>query len=151
MIRTLIIALFAVVAIGIACWAVSSQATVPLSVYTPDPESQPQAILGNISAYCPGPCCCQQFSDMITASGHRIRYGDRIVAAPSNTPFGTIVEIEGYGQFTVEDRGGAITDNKLDVLFYEKSQNPNMTDIEWSHQQALIFGRKYLQVKIDIL
>lgn len=44
--------------------------------------------------------------DDTTASGTKVRQG--IIAAPKSVPFGTNVEIEGLGTYTVEDRGGAI-------------------------------------------
>ena len=45
--------------------------------------------------------------DGITASGKRIQEGH--IAMPKDIPFGTRVYIEGLGEYTCEDRGGAIT------------------------------------------
>lgn len=67
----------------------------------------------------------------ITASNKRIREG--MIAAPPSIPFGTKVYIEGMGVYTVEDRGGAITEGHLDVY---------MT----THKEALIFGRQKRKV-----
>lgn len=58
--------------------------------------------------------CCGK-TDGITASGTKAEVG-RTCAAPKNLPFGTRVYIEGVGYRTVEDRGGAIRGNKIDVL-----------------------------------
>ncbi|MBO7654421.1 MAG: 3D domain-containing protein [Kiritimatiellae bacterium] len=70
----------------------------------------------------------------ITASGTRARHGT-IAADTSVLPFGTVVEIPGYGYGRVEDRGGAIKGDGLDLWFP-------------SHQAALQWGRKKLQVRI---
>ena len=84
-----------------------------------------------VTAYCPGPCCCGKFADGITASG--LQAVGKIVAAPKSIPFGTVLDIPGYGVCTVEDRGGAIKGNKLDVLFP-------------THQEALNWGVQELTV-----
>ena len=44
----------------------------------------------NVSAYCPCVICCEKWSgDGQTANGHRIKPGDRFIAAPKGIPFGT--------------------------------------------------------------
>lgn len=58
--------------------------------------------------------CCGK-TDGITASGKQATYGRTIAADKSRFPFGTKLYIEGLGTFTVEDRGGAIKNNKIDV------------------------------------
>ena len=88
-----------------------------------------------VTAYCPCEKCCGRFADGITASGHVIKPGDRFVAAPKDMKFGTMVTIPGYGKVSVEDRGGAITDGRLDVYFD-------------THQEALEWGVKILEVKL---
>ncbi len=69
----------------------------------------------------------------LTASGAMARHGT--VAAPRDIPFGTIVYVEGYGYGRVEDRGGAIKGDKLDLWFR-------------SHRAALQWGRKNIRVKM---
>jgi len=64
----------------------------------------------------------------ITASGTRAGRGT-VAADTSVLPFGTIVEVPGYGFGRVEDRGGAIKGNKLDLWFP-------------SHDAALRWGRQ---------
>ena len=90
----------------------------------------------NVSAYCPCVKCCGIWSDGITASGMPAK--GFFVAAPPQFPFGTLLSIPGYNNglpVPVQDRGGAIKDNKLDVFFS-------------THNEALEFGRQYLNVTI---
>ena len=58
--------------------------------------------------------CCGK-TDGITASGVKAQVV-RTVAAPKGFNFGTRLYIDGLGERVVEDRGGAIKGNKLDVL-----------------------------------
>ena len=81
---------------------------------------------------------CGDSSDGITACGYKIYQGDRFVAADKKYPFGTEMCIPGYknGEVVkVLDRGGVIRGNRLDVFFN-------------SHQEALEWGVRYLDVKI---
>lgn len=68
----------------------------------------------------------------VTASNKRVRVG--MIAAHSSIPFGTKLHIEGMGEFTVEDRGGDITEGRLDI--YMESQ-----------EEALKFGRQKRKVQ----
>jgi len=88
-----------------------------------------------VTAYCACEKCCGVFADGITANGHKIKRGDRFVAAPKNIPFGTILNIPGYGKVPVWDRGGSITEGRLDVYFD-------------THQEALEWGVKILEVRL---
>ncbi len=57
-----------------------------------------------------------------------------IVACGPLYPFGTIFVIEGMGVFVCEDRGSAITDNRLDIWFP-------------SYEEAMEFGVRKRWVK----
>ena len=87
----------------------------------------------NVSAYCVCEKCCGRFADGITASG-KPAVG-LICAAPPEYPFGTEFEVDGV-VYVVEDRGGAITGDRLDLLFP-------------THEEALEFGRQILKVRIE--
>lgn len=51
----------------------------------------------------------------ISASSRKVHRG--MVAAPRSWPFETILFIPGYGYGVVRDRGGAITEGRLDLYF----------------------------------
>lgn len=84
-----------------------------------------------VTAYCSCAICCGK-TNGITASGTRATQG-RTIAAPSTYAFGTKLKLEGYGTYVVEDRGGAIKGNKLDLYFN-------------SHAEALAWGRRTIKV-----
>ena len=88
-----------------------------------------------VTAYCGCESCCGEYADGITASGYRIRQGDKLIAAPQTFQFGTRMFIPGYGLASVKDRGGSIKGNRLDVYFS-------------THEEALKWGRRKLQVTI---
>jgi len=91
-----------------------------------------------VTAYCPCPKCCGPYADGMTACGHVIQPGDTFVAADKRYAFGTEMIVPGYSQgrtVKVLDRGGAIQGHRVDVFFP-------------SHQEALEWGVKYLDVKI---
>jgi len=90
----------------------------------------------SVSAYCPCQKCCGPKACGITASGKPVSYnGGRFCAAPKSIPFGTMIDIPGYGCVSVTDRGGAITEGRLDVCFQD-------------HKTALAWGRQTLVVKV---
>ncbi len=104
------------------------------------PEAAVSPDIWNISGYCKEKCCCEAFADGFTADGHKIKRGDRFIAAPKGIPFGTIIDVPGYGKAVVRDRGGAIKNKKLDLYFCELNGVSG-------HKRALQWGRKHLAVK----
>ena len=118
-------------------WIIEQTMQVVTPAATPIPTaaepSNYHEVEMNVSGYCAGECCCDQFADGITASG--IPAKGKIIAAPKKYAFGTRMNVPGYGMAVVEDRGGAIKGNKIDLLFP-------------SHQEALNFGRQELIVKV---
>ena len=89
----------------------------------------------NASAYCACISCCGK-TNAITASGKKAK-ANYTIAASRTYPFGTIFYIDymkntpSGGWYVVQDRGGAITDNKIDIFFD-------------THSDALKFGRRNL-------
>ena len=76
---------------------------------SPEPAPKTEQRVFRVTAYCPCEKCCGEFTDGTTACGHKIQPGDRFCAAPATIPFGTLLDIPGYGKAVpVLDRGGAI-------------------------------------------
>lgn len=68
----------------------------------------------------------------VTSSGKKARHGT--VAADLNVfPYGTKLNIPGYGQGIVEDIGGAIKGRHIDIWFP-------------THTQARMWGKRYLKI-----
>ena len=98
-----------------------------------------------LTAYCPCEKCCGKWGKdrptdsegnllVKTASGEYAKEGVTIAADTSVLPFGTIVLIDGH-EYIVQDRGGAMDGNKLDIYFE-------------SHEEALQFGVQYKEIFI---
>ncbi|WP_158552392.1 3D domain-containing protein [Eubacterium sp. OM08-24] len=99
-----------------------------------------------LTAYCGCSKCCGKWGENRTLdeSGKPIVYtanqtiakeGVTIAADISVLPYGTEVIIDGH-RYIVQDRGGSITGNKIDIYFE-------------SHQAALEFGVQYKEVFIE--
>ena len=85
-----------------------------------------------VTAYCACMKCCGK-TNGITAMGTKAK-ANHTIAASSQFKFGTKIRINGI-VYTVEDRGGAITGNKIDVYMN-------------THSEALAWGVKYLNVEV---
>mgnify|MGYP005786587809 CR=1 FL=1 len=85
-----------------------------------------------ITAYCPCMKCCGK-TNGITAMGTKAT-ANHTVAASSQFAFGTKLKINGI-VYTVEDRGGAIYGNRIDIYMN-------------SHAEALAWGVRYLDVEV---
>ena len=108
----------------------SSTSTRTSSTTTTSTNTQGQ--IYKVTAYCACAKCCGK-TNGITAMGTKATEG-RTVAASSKFAFGTKLNINGH-VYTVEDRGGAITGNKIDVYLN-------------SHAAALAWGVRYLPVSV---
>lgn len=99
----------------------------------------PRVAKFNTSAYCSCARCCGK-SNGITSSGARAKEWYTIAAGPG-FPIGTVIYIPAFadkpnaGWFVVEDRGGAISNNKIDIFM-------------GSHAAAIQFGRRSLECYI---
>lgn len=84
-------------------------------VITESPTTEVELVsLGTftVTHYCSCENCCGK-SDGITASGV-VATENHTVAASSDIPFGTVLVVNGI-EYVVEDRGGAITDKRIDI------------------------------------
>ena len=109
--------------------ATSRSSTLPRTSST---SSTSGGTVYKITAYCPCSKCCGKTNGR-TASGTTATAG-RTVAASSKFAFGTKLNIGGH-IYTVEDRGGAISGNKIDIFVN-------------SHAEALQWGVRYLNVSV---
>ena len=88
-----------------------------------------------VTAYCPCEICCGEYSNPdnpTTSSGTRATAGRTVAADISVLPYGTQIIINNH-IYTVEDTGGAITGNHID-LYYD------------THEEAVAFGKQQLNV-----
>lgn len=94
-----------------------------------EPEEPELVSLGTFTvyAYCPCETCCGQWSGGPTASGVLPEEGRTVAADWDVLPAGTEIYIDGFGWRTVEDTGGAIRGNTIDIFFE-------------SHEEAAEFG-----------
>ena len=86
-----------------------------------------------VTAYCACSKCCGSYASGYTASG-TLATANRTVATSSQFAFGTKLLINGK-QYVVEDRGGAIKGDRIDIYMD-------------SHSAALAWGVKYLPVQV---
>lgn len=120
-----------------------------IEVTSESEQSEPEYIsLGEykLTAYCGCPKCCGKWGENrpIDENGKPIVYtanqsiaeeGVTIAADINVLPYGTAVIIDGH-KYIVQDRGGSIVGNKIDIYFE-------------SHQAALEFGVQYKEVFIE--
>lgn len=98
------------------------------------------------TAYCSCSKCCNGWANnrpvdkygneiVLTASGDRAIEGVTIAADWSVLPKGTEVEIQDYGTYLVQDKGGSIKGNRIDIYFS-------------NHQSALQFGVQNVKLRV---
>lgn len=106
---------------------------VTVSPVYADPSMNGYECLGTFltTGYCSCAKCCGK-SNGVTACGVIATANHTIAADTSVLPFGTQVVINGK-VYTVEDRGGAIRGNRIDIYFA-------------THQEALNYGKRYVKV-----
>lgn len=145
---------FATIAVPIAC-AIDerNETSQRVELICPDDVTaeytKPQiSYLGEykVTAYCSCEICCEQYGKnrpvdkngneiVYTASGKVAKQGVTI-AADKSIPFGTQLIVNGQA-YIVQDRGGAVKKNCLDIYFE-------------SHEEALKWGVQWLDVYTKI-
>ena len=119
----------------------------PVEEQTEQPEEPKLVCLGTykLTAYCGCSKCCGKWGEnrpvdeygktiVKTAGGYRAVEGVTVAADINILPYGTKVIINDH-EYTVQDRGGVINGNKIDIYFE-------------SHQAALEFGVQYAEVYV---
>lgn len=144
------------VVIGSICFrsepvsAESKSTEVTMPVVTPEPTAEPTpevkyTSLGEyrLTAYCACEKCCGSWASnrpldengkpiVYTANQSIAKQGVTVAADTSVLPFGTVLLI-GDQEYIVQDRGGAIKGNRIDIYFE-------------SHEEALEFGVQYDEI-----
>lgn len=136
--RTVLIAALLVATFGALCvaFATEDSSQTPEPVALPPvvvlPRNEPQETqetrtgVFTVTAYCPCEKCCGAYANGYTATGAKATQGVTIAADPDVLPMGTELEMDGH-TYTVQDTGGAIAGNRLDLYFE-------------SHEDALQWG-----------
>lgn len=115
----------------------------PLEIPTEFPATTPPQTLFRVTAYCACEKCCGEWAKnrpngvVYGAAGIELVAG---VSAASPLPLGTVVEVEGLGEYVVQDRPAKWViekygENQLDIYFD-------------NHEEACAFGLQYLNVYI---
>lgn len=116
---------------------------VPAEI-VPEPqpvESEHEWVTVEATAYCSCAECCGEWAHkrpggvVYTADGSVAQTGVTIAADWDKYPAGTVLYIDGLGERIVQDVGGAIKGNRVDVYFD-------------NHQDALQFGRQTLKAYV---
>lgn len=92
----------------------------------PQETQETRTCVFTVTAYCPCEKCCGEYANGYTATGEKAIQGVTIAADPDVLPMGTEIELDGH-TYTVQDTGGAIAGNRLDLYFD-------------SHEDALQWG-----------
>jgi len=104
-------------------------------------EEETEWMVFKATAYCPCEKCCGKWAKnrpngiVYTANGEVAKEGETMAADWDVLPPGTEVEIEGIGTRKVQDRGGAIRGNRIDIYFE-------------THGQALKFGVQEVRLRV---
>ena len=112
-----------------------------ISPILPEIEEETEWMVFKATAYCPCEKCCGKWAKnrpneiVYTANGEVAKEGVTIAADWDVLPPGTEVEIEEIGTRKVQDRGGAIRGNRIDIFFE-------------NHRDALNFGVQEVLVRI---
>ena len=112
--------------------AIGSAQVKEIPLQDPHPEPEYYTVLFRASAYDDCYSCCGK-TDGITASGVKAT-ANHTIAAPPEYAFGQEIEIEGI-TYVVEDRGGAIKGDKIDIFFD-------------THEEAQAFGVQWVEGKV---
>ena len=85
-----------------------------------------------VTAYCPCEKCCGAYANGYTATGEKATQGVTIAADPDVLPMGTEIELDGH-TYTVQDTGGAIKGNRLD-LYFDNHEDA----LRWGVQEKIV-------------
>lgn len=98
----------------------------------PAPSATLQRVI--VTGYCSCPVCCGPNANGLTATGSKAQLGT-IAADTSIFPFGTQLNVPGYGDGVVEDTGSKVKGYRIDVWFP-------------THEQAVQWGTREMFVAL---
>lgn len=99
---------------------------------TPQEAAQTREGVFTITAYCPCEKCCGACANGYTATGAKATQGVTVAADPDVLPMGTEIELDGH-TYTVQDTGGAIAGNRLD-LYFDNHEDA----LRWGVQEKMV-------------
>ena len=111
-----------------------------------EPEPPIEWLEFRATAYCPCEKCCGKWATLrptdengqpivYGATGIILQSGVNVAADTSIYPMGTVLEIQDFGEFIVQDRGGSIKGNRIDIYFD-------------NHDEAIDFGVQTVKVRV---
>ena len=92
----------------------STKAETPAPVTPAANDAALQSVI--VTGYCSCPTCCGPNATGLTATGTKAQLGT-IAADPSIFPYGTQLNVPGYGEGVVEDTGSRVKGYRIDVWF----------------------------------
>ena len=97
-----------------------AKAETPAPTVASEPvDTELQTVI--VTGYCSCPKCCGGKAGGLTATGTKAQHGT-IAADPSIFPFGTQLNVPGYGEGVVEDTGSRVKGFHIDVWFPTHAQ-----------------------------
>ncbi len=114
----------------------------PITIHSPEPMSdklkavkRKKVSLGSfkLTAYCPCEECSEGYGRG-TSTGVTATEGRTAAVDPDVVPYGTVIHINGLGDFVAEDCGGGVKGKHIDIYFE-------------SHKETVEFGVKYKKVE----
>ncbi len=112
-----------------------------ISVTLPKTQEVKKTIRMKVTAYCPCKKCCGAGAIGKTSTGKDAYKTRGVAAAPKLLPYKTRLNIPGVGILPVDDTGGAMRQDAKKGIYH--------IDVRFfSHQEALNFGVKWLNVEI---
>ncbi|MFA7101378.1 MAG: 3D domain-containing protein [Bacilli bacterium] len=122
--------------------AIHEPHTTRPTVVSRDEERYIDTFIGCITMYTEGYKSCGKYPSHpeygITASGKRVK-ANHTIAMDKRFPFGTLVRVEGFDTiFEVEDRGGAITGNDVDIYIPEYPDGEKKA-FKWGVQERQVW------------
>ena len=114
----------------------SEPVVLPSGVVLPRDEPQEtqetRTCVFTVTAYCPCEKCCGAYANGYTATGAKATQGVTVAADPAVMPMGTEIELDGH-TYTVQDTGGAIAGNRLDLYF-----DSHEDALRWGVQEKIV-------------